>query len=67
MARRFAGTIFLATDDCRTAYEQLRGQGVDFVEPSEERPCGIDSVFRDPSRNSIRLTQVPELATALSA
>ncbi len=63
MAKGFAGTIFLATDDCQAAYEELRGRGVEFVEEPEERPYGIDSAFRDPSGNSIRLTQVREVAS----
>jgi uncharacterized glyoxalase superfamily protein PhnB len=63
MAKGFAGTIFLTTDDCQAAYEELKGRGVDFVEEPEERPYGIDSSFRDPSGNNIRLTQVRELAT----
>jgi predicted enzyme related to lactoylglutathione lyase len=62
MAKGFAGTIFLTTDDCQTSYEELKGRGVDFVEQPEERPYGIDSSFRDPSGNHIRLTQVRELA-----
>jgi catechol 2,3-dioxygenase-like lactoylglutathione lyase family enzyme len=62
MAKGFAGTIFLTTDDCHAAYEELKGRGVDFVEQPEERPYGIDSAFRDPSGNHIRLTQVRELA-----
>jgi uncharacterized glyoxalase superfamily protein PhnB len=62
MAKGFAGTVFLTTDDCRASYEQLRGRGVEFSEEPEERPYGIDSGFRDPSGNSIRLTQVRELA-----
>ena len=62
MARGFAGTIFLTTDDCRASYEQLKGRGVEFVEQPEERPYGIDSSFRDPSGNHLRLTQVRELA-----
>src|SRR5881398_3063790 len=62
MAKGFAGTIFLTTDDCQAAYEQLKGRGVEFVEQPEERPYGIDSAFRDPSGNNIRLTQVRELA-----
>jgi uncharacterized glyoxalase superfamily protein PhnB len=63
MAKGFAGTIFLATDDARAAYEELKGRGVEFVEEPEERPYGIDSSFRDPSGNHIRLTQVREMAT----
>jgi predicted enzyme related to lactoylglutathione lyase len=62
VALGFAGTIFLATDDCRAEYEELTRRGVEFVEQPEERPYGIDSSFRDPSGNHIRLTQVREVA-----
>jgi predicted enzyme related to lactoylglutathione lyase len=62
MAKGFAGTVFLTTDDCQASYEELKGRGVEFVEQPEERPYGIDSAFRDPSGNYIRLTQVRELA-----
>ena len=62
MSKGFAGTIFLTTDDCQASYEELRGRGVDFVEEPEERPYGIDSAFRDPSGNNIRVTQVREFA-----
>jgi catechol 2,3-dioxygenase-like lactoylglutathione lyase family enzyme len=58
MAKGFAGTVFLATDDCRASYEELRARGVEFTETPEERPYGIDSGFRDPSGNSLRLTEV---------
>jgi catechol 2,3-dioxygenase-like lactoylglutathione lyase family enzyme len=58
MARGFAGTVFLTTDDCHASYDELKGRGVEFVEAPDERPYGIDSGFRDPSGNSIRLTQV---------
>jgi uncharacterized glyoxalase superfamily protein PhnB len=58
MAKGFAGTIFLTTDDCRASYEELRGRGVEFVETPEERPYGVDSGFRDPSGNHLRLTEV---------
>jgi predicted enzyme related to lactoylglutathione lyase len=58
MAKGFAGTVFLTTDDCHASYEELRGRGVEFSEAPEERPYGIDSGFRDPSGNSIRLTEV---------
>jgi predicted enzyme related to lactoylglutathione lyase len=62
MARGFAGTVFLTTEDCRASYEELKARGVEFAEEPEERPYGIDSSFRDPSGNSIRLTQVREMA-----
>jgi uncharacterized glyoxalase superfamily protein PhnB len=64
MAKGFAGTVFLATDDCRASYEELKARGVEFTEEPEERPYGIDSGFRDPSGNSLRLTQVRDFATA---
>jgi predicted enzyme related to lactoylglutathione lyase len=62
MAKGFAGTIFLTTDDCYGAVDELKGRGVEFVEEPEERPYGIDSAFRDPSGNHLRLTQIRELA-----
>jgi catechol 2,3-dioxygenase-like lactoylglutathione lyase family enzyme len=62
MAKGFAGTIFLTTDDVHGSYEELKGRGVEFVEEPEERPYGIDSGFRDPSGNHLRLTQVRETA-----
>jgi predicted enzyme related to lactoylglutathione lyase len=61
MAKGFAGTIFLETDDCQRSYEELAGRGVEFTETPEERPYGMDAAFRDPSGNSIRLTQVREM------
>ncbi len=64
MAKGFAGTIFLETDDCRAAYDELRGRGVEFAEAPEERPYGIDAAFRDPSGNNIRLTEPREITSA---
>jgi catechol 2,3-dioxygenase-like lactoylglutathione lyase family enzyme len=62
MSKGFAGTIFLTTDDVYADYEQLKARGVDFSETPEDRPYGIDAGLRDPSGNSIRLTQVKELS-----
>ncbi len=42
----------------------LKARGVEFNQAPEERPYGIDSGFRDPSGNGLRLTQVRELASA---
>ena len=60
MAKGFAGTVFLTTDDVRADYEELKGRGVEFTEEPEERPYGVDCGFRDPSGNSFLLTQVRE-------
>ena len=65
MGKGFAGTVFLTTDDVQASYEELRGRGVEFTEEPEERPYGIDSGFRDPSGNSIRLTQVNEAVVSV--
>lgn len=64
MAKGFAGTIFLVTDDCHAAYDEMRRRGVEFTEAPEERPYGIDCGFRDPSGNSLRLTELREIASA---
>ena len=61
MAKGFAGTVFLTTNDCRASYEELKGRGVEFTEEPEERPYGIDAGFRDPSGNSFRLTEPREM------
>jgi predicted enzyme related to lactoylglutathione lyase len=57
MAKGFAGTVFLETDDCEASFRELSGRGVEFTEAPERRPYGIDAGFRDPSGNSLRLTQ----------
>ena len=62
VSRGVAAPIFLTTDDCQASYEELKARGVEFVDTPEERPYGIDSSFRDPSGNHIRLTQVKDLA-----
>jgi uncharacterized glyoxalase superfamily protein PhnB len=64
MAKGFAGSVFLTTEDCRSEYETLRDRGVEFTEAPEERPYGIDAGLRDPSGNSIRLTEVKLPANA---
>lgn len=60
-AKGGASTVFLETDDCQKAYEELVGRGVEFQEVPERRPYGIDAGFRDPSGNNFRLTQVTGL------
>jgi uncharacterized glyoxalase superfamily protein PhnB len=58
VAKGFAGTVFLTTENCQESYEQLKARGVEFTEAPHKMPYGIDSGFRDPSGNSVRLTQV---------
>ncbi len=60
VAKGFAGTVFLTTEGCHATYERLKARGVEFTEPPHEMPYGIDSGFRDPSGNSVRLTQIAD-------
>lgn len=62
VAKGPGGTLFLETDDCRAAYDELSARGVMFNDPPTEQPYGIDTSFRDPSGNNIRLTQVLEFS-----
>jgi catechol 2,3-dioxygenase-like lactoylglutathione lyase family enzyme len=56
-AKGFASTVFLTTEDVQATYKELLDRGVDIDEPTEQ-PYGIDTAFRDPSGNSIRLAQL---------
>ena len=58
VAKGAGGTLFLETDDCQAAYDELSARGVTFNDPPTVQPYGIDTSFRDPSGNNIRLTQV---------
>jgi catechol 2,3-dioxygenase-like lactoylglutathione lyase family enzyme len=58
VAKGDGGTLFLETDDCKASYDELSARGVSFNDPPTTQPYGIDTSFRDPSGNNIRLTQV---------
>ena len=62
VGKGFAGTIFLTTEDVQADFQDLKNRGVEFVDEPTEQPYGIDSSFRDPSGNHLRLTQVREIA-----
>ena len=66
VAKGAATGLFFTTDDVQSTYEELKGRGVEFSDPLEERPYGIDCGFRDPSGNSIRLTQPSQVAASAS-
>ena len=59
-AKGFAGTVFLITDDVEKSYREMTDRGVEFTEKPNQMPYGIDSGFRDPSGNSVRLTQLAD-------
>lgn len=58
VAKGAGGTLFLETDDCQATYDELSARGVEFNDPPTEQPYGIDTSFRDPSGNNVRVTQV---------
>jgi uncharacterized glyoxalase superfamily protein PhnB len=58
MGKGFAGTVFLRTDDCQATYDDLSARGVEYLDKPFEAPYGIDSSFRDPSGNNIRIAQL---------
>ena len=58
MAKGFAGTVFLTTDDVKRDHDELKGHGVEFTDELAERPYGTDCGFRDPSGNSFRLAEL---------
>jgi catechol 2,3-dioxygenase-like lactoylglutathione lyase family enzyme len=62
VAKGAGGTLFLETDDCQAAYDELSARGVAFNDPPTPQPYGIDTSFRDPSGNNVRLTQVLEFS-----
>ena len=62
VARGAGGTLFLETDDCQKSYEELSARGVVFNDPPTAQPYGVDTSFRDPSGNNVRLTQVLEFS-----
>lgn len=64
VAKGAGGTLFLETDDCQRSYDELSARGVVFNDPPTPQPYGIDTSFRDPSGNNIRLTQVLEFDPA---
>jgi len=53
-----AGGLFFATDDVRASYDELKSRGVEFSQEPTQQPYGIDSGFRDPSGNQIRMAQL---------
>lgn len=60
VAKGAGGTLFLDTDDCQAQFDELSSRGVVFNDPPTPQAYGIDTSFRDPSGNNIRLTQVLE-------
>jgi catechol 2,3-dioxygenase-like lactoylglutathione lyase family enzyme len=57
VAKGAAGGLFFVTDDIQGTYDELVQRGVEFSQPPEQRPYGVDAGFRDPSGNHMRVMQ----------
>jgi len=58
MAKGFAGTVFVTTDDVNRDYTRLAAAGVEFTSEPTDMPYGRDCGLRDPSGNQLRLAQL---------
>lgn len=57
VAKGALGGAVLETEDCRATYEQLKANGVTFLQEPADRPYGVEALFRDDSGNWFSLTQ----------
>jgi catechol 2,3-dioxygenase-like lactoylglutathione lyase family enzyme len=49
--------LVLVVDDCRSACDQLRARGVEFIQEPIDRFGTVDAGFRDPSGNGWKMIQ----------
>ena len=49
--------LVLVVDDCRAAFEQFHGRGVEFTQQPVARFGSVDASFRDPSGNGWKLIE----------
>lgn len=51
------GAGVMQVDDCQKTYEELKGKGVEFMQPPADRFYGIEALFKDNSGNWFSMTQ----------
>jgi catechol 2,3-dioxygenase-like lactoylglutathione lyase family enzyme len=49
--------LVLEVDDCRAAFEEMRGRGVEFTQEPIARFGNVDASFRDPSGNGWKMLE----------
>lgn len=54
------GAGVFKTNDCKATYEELKNKDVEFLSPPQDRPYGVEAVFKDNSGNWFSLTQEKE-------
>lgn len=57
LAKGAFGAGVFRTADCKATYAELKERGVEFTSEPQERPYGIEAVFKDNSGNWFSLTQ----------
>ncbi len=57
LAKGQMGGFGLRVDDCRATYEELTAKGVEFPQPPQDRPYGVEAVLRDSSGNWLVLVE----------
>lgn len=60
IAKGVLGAGAFSTDDCHADYRELSARGVEFIQEPQDRPYGIEAIFRDDSGNWYSLTQPSE-------
>ncbi|GAB3437159.1 VOC family protein [Flindersiella endophytica] len=60
IAKGVLGAGAFNTDDCHATYAELSAKGVEFIQKPENRPYGVEAIFRDDSGNWYSLTQPSE-------
>jgi len=60
VAKGAATGLFFSTDDIDSTYQELKGRGVEFQQEPTQQPYGIDTGFRDPSGNQMRVAQLSQ-------
>ncbi len=56
--------VGMNVDDCQATYRELLAKGVEFIQPPEERPYGVEAVARDNSGNWMVLVEPKEYSPA---
>jgi len=55
--------LVLVVGDCRAAYDEMRGRGVEFTQEPIDRYGSVDAGFRDPSGNGWKMIEARRTST----
>jgi len=55
--------LVLEVDDCRAAYDRMRGKGVEFTQEPVTRYGSTDANFRDPSGNGWKMIEARKVVS----